>query len=580
MVFSIIDLSSNNFQGDIPKSIAKFNSLRGLNLSHNNLTGHIPTSLPNLTNLESLDLFSNKLVGKIPWQLTSLMFLEVLNLLDNQLVGSIPQGRQFNTFRNDSYSWNLALCGIPLSKKCFFLNFNFLTYKNDPFCVSLYCSSIRDGKKAKALGKRSKGSKDISELRTNKRTLQEAAEIKDEAVEKDDVQEVDTDVTLETNTVVKSTQPQGRKERGKLVHAYSSEDLGGILGRILNSIPWKMGVMLRRVLPICGKICFFYPSLRARSRQPVKQCKNLLADIFPQSQRSVGMTFCNSCASRDVDRDNLLLRVKNEKGNISLHEALMNGHQVVAYYLIMVDPEVLYYLNNEVKSALFLAAEVGFLELVTHILCDTVGIENTNERLKGCFRCLIEIRTKYLLGRQSSSAIARDNNGLLPIHLASIKGHVDVVRALLQYWPDSRELLNCHGQNILHVAAKSRGHNMSGLIVNNEGMSALDSAEYYMERMPSFRKAAGAPQAYCRKALNAKKKQASMQLEQVNIDSYNDLFNTLLLVSTLRCHSMYSSIITVVTLIWAQLGDLNLVLTAYRLALPLLGIALTKARRK
>ncbi|THG23761.1 hypothetical protein TEA_002183 [Camellia sinensis var. sinensis] len=34
-----------------------------------------------------------------------------------------------------------------------------------------------------------------------------AAEIKDKAVEKDDVQEVDTDVTLETNTVVKSTQP-------------------------------------------------------------------------------------------------------------------------------------------------------------------------------------------------------------------------------------------------------------------------------------------------------------------------------------------------------------------------------------
>ncbi|GMP96376.1 hypothetical protein CsSME_00045050 [Camellia sinensis var. sinensis] len=48
----------------------------------------------------------------------------------------------------------------------------------------------------------------------------------------DDVQEVDTGVTTETNTVVKSTRPQGRykkRERGKLVHAYSSEDLGGIL---------------------------------------------------------------------------------------------------------------------------------------------------------------------------------------------------------------------------------------------------------------------------------------------------------------------------------------------------------------
>ncbi|THG17478.1 hypothetical protein TEA_006868 [Camellia sinensis var. sinensis] len=85
-----------------------------------------------------------------------------------------------------------------------------------------------------------------------------------------------------------------------------------------------MGVMSRRVLPICGKVCFFYPSLRARSRQPVKWYKNLFADIFPRSQSSVGITFCNSCAS-------------------------------------------------------------------------------------------------YLLGRHSSGAIARDNNGLLPIHLASIK---------------------------------------------------------------------------------------------------------------------------------------------------------------
>ncbi|KAL7219667.1 hypothetical protein ACSBR2_012684 [Camellia fascicularis] len=74
----------NNFQGDIPKSIANLNSLRGLNLSHNNLTGYIPTSLGNLTNLESLDLSSNKLVG------------------GDSL--AIDNG-------------NLALCGIPLSKK-------------------------------------------------------------------------------------------------------------------------------------------------------------------------------------------------------------------------------------------------------------------------------------------------------------------------------------------------------------------------------------------------------------------------------------------------------------------------------
>ncbi|CAL5390291.1 unnamed protein product [Camellia sinensis] len=117
-VFSIIDLSSNKFQGEILKSIEKLNSLRGLNLSRNNLTGHIPTSLGKLTNLESLDLSSNEFVGKIPQQLASLTFLEVLNLSDNQLVGRIPQGSQFNKFGNDSYNGNLALCGFPLSKIC------------------------------------------------------------------------------------------------------------------------------------------------------------------------------------------------------------------------------------------------------------------------------------------------------------------------------------------------------------------------------------------------------------------------------------------------------------------------------
>ncbi|GAB4842942.1 hypothetical protein Ancab_012920 [Ancistrocladus abbreviatus] len=45
-----------------------------------------------------------------------------------------------------------------------------------------------------------------------------------------------------------------------------------------------MGVMSRRVVPVCGNLCCFCPSLRARSRQPVKRYKKLLADAFPRSQ--------------------------------------------------------------------------------------------------------------------------------------------------------------------------------------------------------------------------------------------------------------------------------------------------------
>ncbi|RVW74962.1 Receptor-like protein 12 [Vitis vinifera] len=116
--FTTVDLSSNKFQGEIPKSIGNLNSLRGLNLSHNNLTGLIPSSFGNLKSLESLDLSSNELIGSIPQQLTSLTFLEVLNLSQNHLTGFIPRGNQFDTFGNDSYNENSGLCGFPLSKKC------------------------------------------------------------------------------------------------------------------------------------------------------------------------------------------------------------------------------------------------------------------------------------------------------------------------------------------------------------------------------------------------------------------------------------------------------------------------------
>ncbi|KAL7193419.1 hypothetical protein ACSBR2_025098 [Camellia fascicularis] len=117
-IFTAIDLSKNNFEGEIPQIIGKQNSIRGLNLSHNSLTGHIPASLANLTMLEWLDLSSNKLTGEIPQQLRNLKSLEVLNLSRNQLIGPIPQGNQFDTFSNDSYIDNLALCGPPLLNAC------------------------------------------------------------------------------------------------------------------------------------------------------------------------------------------------------------------------------------------------------------------------------------------------------------------------------------------------------------------------------------------------------------------------------------------------------------------------------
>ncbi|KAI8570862.1 hypothetical protein RHMOL_Rhmol01G0070600 [Rhododendron molle] len=117
-IFTTIDLSSNNFSGEIPNAVGKLYSLKVLNFSHNSLTGHIPKSLGDLRNLESLDISFNQLTGKIPNQLTCLTFLEVLNLSWNRLRGPIPGGKQFATFENGSYAGNSGLCGFPLSREC------------------------------------------------------------------------------------------------------------------------------------------------------------------------------------------------------------------------------------------------------------------------------------------------------------------------------------------------------------------------------------------------------------------------------------------------------------------------------
>lgn len=79
-----------------------------------------------------------------------------------------------------------------------------------------------------------------------------------------------------------------------------------------------------------------------------------------------------------VDKERDLLKAKNGKGNTALHEAVLevknnNACYLVAQNLINEDPEVSSYLNDESKSPLYLAVELGEEKLVSKMLEGLMG---------------------------------------------------------------------------------------------------------------------------------------------------------------------------------------------------------------
>lgn len=106
-----MDLSRNNFSGEIPSIIGEFQSLTHLDLSRSLFHGSISQSFGALITLDFLDLSCNNLSGPIPKSLKSLSHLQFLNLSFNKLSGEIPKGGSFANFTSKSFMNNEKLCG-------------------------------------------------------------------------------------------------------------------------------------------------------------------------------------------------------------------------------------------------------------------------------------------------------------------------------------------------------------------------------------------------------------------------------------------------------------------------------------
>nr|XP_040249059.1 probable leucine-rich repeat receptor-like protein kinase At1g35710 [Aegilops tauschii subsp. strangulata] len=89
-VLEELRLDSNHLSGEIPPEIYTLANLYGLNMSSNQLSGSIPTQIEKLSNLGYLDISGNRLSGSIPEELGAYTKLQSLKINNNNFSGNLP----------------------------------------------------------------------------------------------------------------------------------------------------------------------------------------------------------------------------------------------------------------------------------------------------------------------------------------------------------------------------------------------------------------------------------------------------------------------------------------------------------
>ncbi|KAG8650248.1 putative receptor-like protein kinase At3g47110 isoform X2 [Manihot esculenta] len=86
-----VDLSYNQFKGELPNSVSNVSStLEWISVHFNQIGGRLPQWLSKIVSLENINLAYNQITGTIPIELGKLSRLVDFKLNDNRLYGSIP----------------------------------------------------------------------------------------------------------------------------------------------------------------------------------------------------------------------------------------------------------------------------------------------------------------------------------------------------------------------------------------------------------------------------------------------------------------------------------------------------------
>ncbi|XP_061354338.1 phytosulfokine receptor 2-like [Gastrolobium bilobum] len=119
-----LHLDSNSFSGPLPDSLYSMSALEQLSVSANNLSGQLSMELSKLSSLKVLVLFGNRFSGELPNVFGNLLHLEQLVAHANSFSGSLPSTLALCTklrvldLRNNSLSGRIDLNFTGLSNLC------------------------------------------------------------------------------------------------------------------------------------------------------------------------------------------------------------------------------------------------------------------------------------------------------------------------------------------------------------------------------------------------------------------------------------------------------------------------------